>query len=177
MRSIGLRISPVSIGCPAVQSERKVVTIAHSHLVVNDQATWSSCDHQRQSRAFGRRTRIPWDDNALLRLVRSIVPNTAQSCTISHNQGAGASGLCCSAPAGNCNAQWRPNSDMRQWAFANTETPASVMSDTGCALSATGMVPRKGLEPSHLSAHGPEPCASTNSATWATATNNFTFRV
>ena len=29
------------------------------------------------------------------------------------------------------------------------------------------MVPRKGLEPSHLAAHGPEPCASTNSATWA----------
>ena len=29
------------------------------------------------------------------------------------------------------------------------------------------MVPRKGLEPSRLAAHGPEPCASTNSATWA----------
>ncbi len=29
------------------------------------------------------------------------------------------------------------------------------------------MVPRRGLEPPHLAAHGPEPCASTNSATWA----------
>ena len=29
------------------------------------------------------------------------------------------------------------------------------------------VVPRRGLEPPHLSAHGPEPCASTNSATWA----------
>ena len=28
-------------------------------------------------------------------------------------------------------------------------------------------VPRKGLEPSHLAAHAPETCASTNSATWA----------
>src|SRR5664279_749749 len=30
------------------------------------------------------------------------------------------------------------------------------------------VVPGKGLEPPHLSAHGPEPCASTNSATRAT---------
>lgn len=29
------------------------------------------------------------------------------------------------------------------------------------------MVPRRGLEPPRLAAHGPEPCASTNSATWA----------
>src|SRR5690606_4157542 len=29
------------------------------------------------------------------------------------------------------------------------------------------VVPRRGLEPPHLAAHGPEPCASTNSATWA----------
>ena len=28
-------------------------------------------------------------------------------------------------------------------------------------------VPKKGLEPSRLSAHAPETCASTNSATWA----------
>src|SRR5690606_14993168 len=28
------------------------------------------------------------------------------------------------------------------------------------------LVPRKGLEPSRLAAHGPEPCASTNSAIW-----------
>ncbi len=31
------------------------------------------------------------------------------------------------------------------------------------------MVPTEGLEPPHLAAHGPEPCASTNSATWAIA--------
>jgi hypothetical protein len=29
------------------------------------------------------------------------------------------------------------------------------------------VVPRTGIEPAHLSIHGPEPCASTNSATWA----------
>src|SRR5471032_852166 len=29
------------------------------------------------------------------------------------------------------------------------------------------VVPTEGLEPPHLAAHGPEPCASTNSATWA----------
>ena len=29
------------------------------------------------------------------------------------------------------------------------------------------VVPTKGLEPLHPKAHGPEPCASTNSATWA----------
>ena len=29
------------------------------------------------------------------------------------------------------------------------------------------LVPTEGLEPPHLAAHGPEPCASTNSATWA----------
>ncbi len=31
------------------------------------------------------------------------------------------------------------------------------------------VVPRRGLEPPRLAAHGPEPCASTNSATWAGA--------
>lgn len=29
------------------------------------------------------------------------------------------------------------------------------------------LVPRRGLEPPHPKAHGPEPCASTNYATWA----------
>ncbi len=29
------------------------------------------------------------------------------------------------------------------------------------------LVPRRGLEPPHLAVHGPEPCASTNSAIWA----------
>lgn len=29
------------------------------------------------------------------------------------------------------------------------------------------LVPTEGLEPPHPKAHGPEPCASTNSATWA----------
>ena len=34
-------------------------------------------------------------------------------------------------------------------------------------MNETEMVPRRGLEPPRLAAHGPEPCASTNSATWA----------
>ena len=33
--------------------------------------------------------------------------------------------------------------------------------------NARQLVPTEGLEPPHLAAHGPEPCASTNSATWA----------
>jgi hypothetical protein len=33
------------------------------------------------------------------------------------------------------------------------------------------LVPKRGLEPPHLAAHGPEPCASTNSATWANRYN------
>jgi hypothetical protein len=36
-------------------------------------------------------------------------------------------------------------------------------------LYKTALVPTEGLEPPHLAAHGPEPCASTNSATWALA--------
>jgi hypothetical protein len=35
-------------------------------------------------------------------------------------------------------------------------------------------VPTEGLEPPHLAAHGPEPCASTNSATWAYQTTDTT---
>ncbi len=34
-------------------------------------------------------------------------------------------------------------------------------------ISNSQLVPRRGLEPPRLAAHGPEPCASTNSATWA----------
>ncbi len=37
------------------------------------------------------------------------------------------------------------------------------------------LVPRRGLEPPHPKAHGPEPCASTNSATWA-LTAEFVFQ-
>ena len=39
--------------------------------------------------------------------------------------------------------------------------------DRSLARSISYMVPRRGLEPPHLTAHGPEPCASTNSAIWA----------
>jgi hypothetical protein len=34
-------------------------------------------------------------------------------------------------------------------------------------ISQKRVVPTEGLEPPHPKAHGPEPCASTNSATWA----------
>src|SRR5881392_1780665 len=37
------------------------------------------------------------------------------------------------------------------------------------------VVPTEGLEPPHLAAHGPEPCASTNSATWALVLLYFIF--
>src|SRR5436305_11130766 len=36
-----------------------------------------------------------------------------------------------------------------------------------CGCLSGRVVPTEGLEPPHLAAHGPEPCASTNSATWA----------
>ena len=35
------------------------------------------------------------------------------------------------------------------------------------SLTYSVVVPTEGLEPPHPKAHGPEPCASTNSATWA----------
>ena len=37
------------------------------------------------------------------------------------------------------------------------------------------VVPTEGFEPPHLAAHGPEPCASTNSATWAICTSDIIF--
>lgn len=42
-------------------------------------------------------------------------------------------------------------------------------------LSFAVMVPTEGFEPPHLAAHGPEPCASTNSATWAICTSDIIF--
>ena len=39
-------------------------------------------------------------------------------------------------------------------------------------FNARKQVPTEGLEPPHLAAHGPEPCASTNSATWAYKTSS-----
>ena len=59
---------------------------------------------------------------------------------------------------------------------ANTDLASRVGSRTHptikwyCLLlriTAGRVVPTEGLEPPHLAAHGPEPCASTNSATWA----------
>ena len=46
------------------------------------------------------------------------------------------------------------------------QSSASTNSATSPALKCS-VVPRTGLEPAHLSAHAPETCASTNSATWA----------
>ena len=51
-------------------------------------------------------------------------------------------------------------------ARAGRSSPSMVETCRADHLDRT-MVPRKGLEPSRLAAHGPEPCASTNSATWA----------
>ena len=42
-----------------------------------------------------------------------------------------------------------------------------ITQQTGYRLITGLLVPKKGLEPSRLSAHAPETCASTNSATWA----------
>lgn len=39
------------------------------------------------------------------------------------------------------------------------------------------VVPTEGFEPPHLAAHGPEPCASTNSATWAICTSDIIFAI
>lgn len=45
----------------------------------------------------------------------------------------------------------------------NKNAPTSKMYSAFCLY----LVPRRGLEPPHPKAHGPEPCASTNSAIWA----------
>ncbi len=49
---------------------------------------------------------------------------------------------------------------------SGTETPSNALVEL---TSSEVLVPRRGLEPPLLAEHGPEPCASTNSATWATA--------
>ena len=46
---------------------------------------------------------------------------------------------------------------------SNKVSFGSFLQSKNCYL----FVPKKGLEPSRLSAHAPETCASTNSATWA----------
>ena len=43
----------------------------------------------------------------------------------------------------------------------------TIKKEAALATSFLYLVPTEGLEPPHLAAHGPEPCASTNSATWA----------
>ena len=48
------------------------------------------------------------------------------------------------------------------WA-KNKNAPTYEMYSAFCLY----LVPRRGLEPPHPKAHGPEPCASTNSAIWA----------
>ncbi len=57
-------------------------------------------------------------------------------------------------------------------AFANmmlamSRSLGSKRYDTAADNTSGRVVPTEGLEPPHLAAHGPEPCASTNSATWA----------
>ena len=55
--------------------------------------------------------------------------------------------------------------------FTQTKTPQSETITahrcTASEINSGRVVPTEGLEPPHLAAHGPEPCASTNSATWA----------
>ena len=52
------------------------------------------------------------------------------------------------------------------WAPQNSaKKPQTFMKSA--AFLRNFVVPTEGLEPPHLAAHGPEPCASTNSATWA----------
>ena len=46
--------------------------------------------------------------------------------------------------------------------------PAQASGGSSAVEDAIKLVPRRGLEPPRLAAHGPEPCASTNSAIWAT---------
>ena len=52
---------------------------------------------------------------------------------------------------------WRMHHDLKQKCLIDQINEALNM-----------LVPTEGLEPPHPKAHGPEPCASTNSATWAT---------
>ena len=55
--------------------------------------------------------------------------------------------------------------------FSTTKNRRRIMLDA-CGFMFY-LVPRRGLEPPHLAAHGPEPCASTNSAIWALRSANF----
>ena len=52
---------------------------------------------------------------------------------------------------------------MLLYCFATSTHYFTADNNENCSL----LVPTKGLEPLHPKAHGPEPCASTNSATWA----------
>ena len=56
---------------------------------------------------------------------------------------------------------------MRVYQFRHVGTATADNDITDCLLRDRLLVPTEGLEPPHLAAHGPEPCASTNSATWA----------
>ena len=67
--------------------------------------------------------------------------------------------------------QARPRHPLHRMPFESCRCASSCFAfrakkKPACA-GLTCLVPRRGLEPPHLTAHGPEPCASTNSAIWA----------
>ena len=64
----------------------------------------------------------------------------------------------------------RKSSSIRQKLFAFNaygHEKSRRLGEKSAASLRNFVVPTEGLEPPHLAAHGPEPCASTNSATWA----------
>ena len=69
-----------------------------------------------------------------------------------------------SAPAGK-DSSGRQRAAPRKTLLMDAKKPRKSMNYEAHAVQY--VVPRRGLEPPHLAAHGPEPCASTNSATWA----------
>ena len=57
------------------------------------------------------------------------------------------------------------DAEMKKAFFSHNALKIALCTEEGFLRNS--VVPTEGLEPPHLAAHGPEPCASTNSATWA----------
>ena len=91
---------------------------------------------------------------------RRRMPTDLQSAPFSH------SGI---PPNGAGKGGRTPLTSLEGWCTADMPYP-HYRSKSSCTTSVK-MVPTKGVEPLSLAAHGPEPCASANSATSAKTSN------